>query len=188
MALVLPCLQASYMILASIDRTLITSPNAGTRKLGTRRLISTSMIGIALIWMVLHIHALIFMQIIQYGPNYFVCYYQPGAYTTFMNYFSLVMTGCLPPLLMGIFGFWTVKNVRQVRRTRHHSGSMNTVVTVVSRQYTLHSKDQQLIRMLIVDIITYMICKSPVTIFLIYQQITQYKEKSAEEQIIEQSI
>ena len=187
-ALVLACLQASYIILASIDRTLITSPNAGTRKLSTRRLITTSMISIAAFWMLCHIHALIFTQIVEFVPNYFVCYYQPGLYTTIMTYLSPVMNGCLPPLLMAIFGFWTVKSVRQVRRIRPHFGATNTVVTTVGRQHTLQSKDQQLVRMLLVDILTFVICKCPVTLFLIYEQITQYVKKSVEQQLIEQSI
>jgi len=187
-ALLLACLESSYIILASIDRILITSPNAGIRKLSTRRLITISMISIAVFWMVFHIHALIFTEILQFGPNYFVCYYQPGAYTTFMTYYALVINGVLPPLLMAIFGFWTVKNVRGVLRTKPHSRAMNAAAIVVGRQYTLQSKDHQLIRMLIVDIVTFVICKCPSSFFLMYQQITQYVEKSAEQQSIEQSI
>ncbi|CAF4106380.1 unnamed protein product [Rotaria sordida] len=40
-ALIFACWESSCIILASIDRTLVTSPNAGTRKLSTRRLIAT---------------------------------------------------------------------------------------------------------------------------------------------------
>jgi hypothetical protein len=188
MGWVLACLQSSYIILASIDRTLITSRNAETRNLSSRRLITTSMIGLALFWMVIHIHALIFTELVQYGPNYFVCYFQPGTYNTVIPYVSLVTTGCLPLLLMIVFAFWTVKNVRQVRRPIHPPGPINTAVTVVGRQHTLQSKDQQLIRMLLVDIISFVICKCSFTVMQIYLQITQYNEKSAEQQTIEQII
>ena len=150
--------------------------------------ITTCVISIAIFWILFHIHALIFTEILQFGPNYFVCYYQPGTYTTLTTYFAVVMNGCLPPLLMVIFGFLTVKNVRQVQRTRRHSISRNAVITMVGRQYTIHSKDQQLIRMLLVDVLAFVICKCPATMFLIYQQITQYNEKSADEQMIEQTI
>ncbi len=187
-ALLLACLESSYIILASIDRTLITSSNARIRKFSRRRLITVSIISIAVFWMVFHIHALILTEILQFGPNYFVCYYQPGAYTTFMTYYALVINGVLPPVLMAIFGFWTVKNVRAVRRAKPHSRAMNAAVIVVGRQYTLQSKDHQLIRMLLVDIVTFVICKCPSSFFAMYQQITQYVEKSAEQQSIEQSI
>ncbi|CAF1222515.1 unnamed protein product [Rotaria sordida] len=166
--LVLACWESSYIILASIDHTLVTSPNAGTRKLSTRRLIATSMISIGLFWILFHIHALIFMGILQFDPNYFVCFYQPGIYTIIMTYYILVINGILPPLLMAIFGFWTVKNIRQIRRSTHHSGSINiahTGVTMVGRPHTLQSKDKQLMRILFVDIIIFVICKFPVTIF-----------------------
>ncbi|UJR19519.1 hypothetical protein I4U23_022649 [Adineta vaga] len=82
--------ESSCLILASIDRTLATSPNASTRKLSTRRLIIIIIIIICLFWAIFHVHALIHMQILQYGPNYFICYYELGAYTTFVTYYSLL--------------------------------------------------------------------------------------------------
>ncbi len=185
---ILACLESSYLILASIDRTLVTSPNAGTRKLSTRRFITISMISLGIFWTLFHIHALIFTQILQYGSNYFVCYYQPGVYTTFITFYSLVINGVLPPALMALFGCWTVKNVSRIHRVRHDSRATNTTVVVVGRANTLRSKDQQLIRMLFVEILTYVICKCPVAIFYIYQQITQSRGKNIEEGLIEQSI
>ena len=175
--------------LASIDRTLVTSTKAGTRKLSTRRLVFISMISLGLFWMVFHIHALIFMEIQQFGPNYFVCYYQPGAYTIFITYYLLLINGMLPPLLMALFGCWTVKNVRRVGP---YGGVVldhpNNTTIVIGRQYGLQSKDRQLIRMLLVDIVIYFICKTPLAILYIYQQITQYEDKNSEQELIEQSI
>jgi hypothetical protein len=187
-ALILACWQSSCLILASIDRVLITSHNAGTRKRSTRRLIFISMIGIGLFWMLVQIHTLIFMEILQFGPGYFVCYYQPGVYTIVMTYHSLIITGFLPPLLMAIFGFWTVRNVRGIRRVTRPSNTVNTGNVAIGRPHAIQSKDQQLIRMLLVDIIFFVICKCPAASFLVYQYITRYIEKSEDEQIIEQSI
>ncbi|CAF1097085.1 unnamed protein product [Adineta steineri] len=189
MSFILTCCEPSCLILASIDRVLVTSPNAGTRRRSTRRLTIISMIGICSFWAIFHIHTLIFIQIVQYGTNYFVCIYQPGAYTTFISYYSLVVTGCLPPTLMAIFGCWTVKNIRQVRRVRHNASTRTTAtVVVVGGAHTLQSKDQQLIRMLFIEILSYIICKYPGTLMLIYQQITQYDIKSDERRQIEQAI
>jgi hypothetical protein len=80
----------------------------------------------------------------------------------------------LPPLLMAIFAIWTVKNIRGVCRVPLHSEMTNTGTAVVGRPYTLQAKDQQLIRMLLMEIILFVVCKCPVTIFLIYQQISCY--------------
>ncbi|CAF0793164.1 unnamed protein product [Adineta steineri] len=188
MSYILPCCEASCLILASIDRVLVTSPNAGTRRRSTRRLTIINIIIVCSFWAVFHIHALIFTQIVQYGTNYFVCIYQPGDYTTFITYYSVVVNGCLPPALMIIFGCWTVKNVRQIRRVTHNSSTRGTASVVIGTQHTFQSKDQQLIRMLFIDILSYIICKYPVTIMQIYQQVTKYDVKSDERQQIEQAV
>ncbi|CAF1090810.1 unnamed protein product [Adineta steineri] len=187
-AYVFACWLSSCIILAAIDRTFITSPNANTRRFSTRRLITISMICISIFWLLFMSHALIFTEIVQFAPGYFVCYYQPGLYTTLMSYQSISIMGVIPPLLMAIFGLWTVRNIRRVQRPAQHSRAVDTGVIVIGQLHALHSKDQQLIRMLLVDIISFIICKFPATIMPIYSQITQYNAKSAEQQIIEQSI
>ncbi|CAF1113888.1 unnamed protein product [Adineta ricciae] len=185
---VLTCWESSCLILASIDRTLVTSPNANTRKHSTRRLAITSIMCICLFWAMFHIHTLIHVQIIPYGPNFFVCYYEPGAYTTFITYYSLLLNGVIPPLLMFIFGCWTVQNIRKVRHATRQSGSTHSAVVVIGRPQIFQSKDQQLIRMLLVEIVTYILCKSPVAIFYIYQEATRYNGKNTEQQLIEQYV
>ncbi|CAF0830343.1 unnamed protein product [Adineta steineri] len=158
---VLACCQSSYIVLASIDRTLITSPNAGTRQRSTRRLIIISMIGISLFWMIFESHALIFTEILELGPDYFICYYQPGIYTVFMSYHAFIVNGILPTLLMIIFGCWTVKNIRTVNRVRPETNSIGIRNITVIRPVIVRSKDQQLVRMLSVNIIAFIICKFP---------------------------
>ncbi|CAF1059070.1 unnamed protein product [Adineta steineri] len=163
---VLGCLQSSYIVLASIDRTLITSPNAGTRQRSTRRLIIISMIGISLFWMIFESHALIFTEILELGP----------------------VNGILPTLLMIIFGCWTVKNIRTVSRVRPEINSIGIKNITVIRPVIVRPKDQQLVRMLSVNIIAFIICKFPSTLVLIYEQITRYEEKPSDQQLIEQLI
>ncbi|CAF2052517.1 unnamed protein product [Rotaria magnacalcarata] len=178
----------TYIIVASIDRTLITSANARTRQRSTRRLAITTVTILTLFWMLFHIHAFIFIEIIQLGPNYFVCYYQPGTYTIFLAVCSILLDGALPPVLMIIFGLWTVKNIRQRGRTKQLGCSSTTENIRIGVTHALQSKDHQLIRMVLMDVIVYIICKCPVTITLLYQQITQYNEKTEEQQLIEQAI
>jgi hypothetical protein len=186
--LILSSLGPSYLILASIDRTLITSRNAGIRKRSTRRLVIICIISLALFWMIFHIHAFIYMEILQFGLKYFVCTFQSGAYITFITYYSLFIIGLIPPLLMIIFGFWTMKNICQVRHVIHPARLSTIGTIVVGRSYIPQSKDLQLIRILLMEIIVYIFSRFPATIFLIYQQITQYQTKSIEQTTIEQSI
>jgi hypothetical protein len=186
--LILAMLGPSYLILASIDRTLITSRDAGVRKRSTRRLAITCIIGLALFWMIFQIHALIYMEIVQVGVNYFVCTFQPGAYTSFITYYSLFIVGLTPPLLMIIFGLLTLKNIRQVQNAVHPSSLSAIGNTVGHRSDGPRSKDRQLIRMLFMEIIIYLFARFPATIMLIYEQITQHENKSLEQTTIEQWI
>jgi hypothetical protein len=186
--LIVACLGPSYLIVASIDRMLVTSRNAGTRKRSTRRLVIVCLISLAFFWTVFHIHALIYIQIFQIGPDTFLCTFQPGAYTAFITYYSLFLVGILPPLLMAIFGYRTVKNIRQVRHAINRSHASTIETATVGRAYTVQSKDRQLIRMLLMEIFIYIISRFPATIFLIYQQITQYETKSTDRITIEQFI
>ncbi|CAF1056885.1 unnamed protein product [Adineta ricciae] len=187
MATLLPCCQSSCLVLASIDRTLITSSHASWRKRSTSRLLITSIISICSFWAIFHIHVWIFTQILEYKPNYFMCYHQPGAYTVFISYYSLLANGILPPVFFAIFGCWTVMNIRQARRIKQRLSMVPVGVTTIIRLHNLRSQDQQIIRMLLVDIIIYIICKLPVVIMYMYAQITQYAEKSQEQHTIEQA-
>ncbi|CAF0858329.1 unnamed protein product [Rotaria sordida] len=177
---VLICCQSSCLILASIDRTLMISLNAETRKCNTRRLIVTSLISLILFFSVIEIHGLLFIEILQYESDYFVCFDQPGAYTTFLGYHALLVNGFVPSQLMAIFRLWTVKNIRSVRHRIPNPHVTNTEYVTIGRPHIIQSKDKQLIRMLLVDIVTFIIFKFSVTILLIYQQITQYHQKSSE--------
>ncbi|CAF2759510.1 unnamed protein product [Rotaria sp. Silwood2] len=103
-SIVLSCWKSSYFILASIDRIMITSPNAATRLRSTRRLVITSLITISLFWAVVHTHIFVYIQILHFGPFYSVCYYRSGAYTTFMTVYFVGISGILVISLMTIFG------------------------------------------------------------------------------------
>ena len=62
-----------YLILASIDRILITSPNAVTRRKSTRRLAYISIAAVTIFWVCAHSYNLIVPQLIEVAPGYFNC-------------------------------------------------------------------------------------------------------------------
>jgi hypothetical protein len=61
-------LPSFYLILASIDRTLVTSSNVRVRQLSNRCFIYKCIFGLTLFWTLFH------TNIIQFQPNDFVCY------------------------------------------------------------------------------------------------------------------
>ncbi|CAF1414447.1 unnamed protein product [Adineta ricciae] len=172
------CLGPSFLILASIDRTLITSKDAGVRKRSSNRLAITCIIVLTIFWMLFHIHAFFFAEIIQVGPNMLFCFSQPGGHTVFTSYFALVFNAIIVPLCIILFGLWTVKNVKKVHNRVRPAGSLGNTSTTVGKNQHIGSKDHQLIRILLIDILTYIIFRVPFALFLVYQQITQYQLKS----------
>jgi hypothetical protein len=67
--LILDVLSPFYLILASIDRVLVTSQNARTRQRSTCRLAYICIISGTMCWMLFHSHALVFSNIIEVAPN-----------------------------------------------------------------------------------------------------------------------
>ncbi|UJR18082.1 hypothetical protein I4U23_004982 [Adineta vaga] len=153
-------LSPSYLILASIDRIFVTSRNARTRQRSTSRFAYLCILFVTLFWSLLHIPALIFTNIIEFLPNVILCYLQPGIYLKIISYYSIIVKGILIPLLMFIFGLWTLKNIRNpnLRTTR--------------------PKDRQLIRLLLVDISVYIIFSLMISFVLMYQQLNQSRVES----------
>ena len=172
---VFACLPPFYLILASIDRTLITSSNARIRQISNQSFIYKCLISLTLFWILFHIHAFFHTNIIQFGYNLFVCYFDPGLYTILTSYYTLIVNGILPPILLAIFAFLTMRNL-------HHSQSMNFNGTVHSE------KNLQLIRMLFTEIFICILFDFIHPSVLLYKQITQYNEKTYEITIIDQFI
>lgn len=163
-------LSPSYLILASVDRVLVTSPSALIRRYSTRRLAFICIILVTLFWALFHIHLLILINFVQFPSGFVICYFQPGIHTVFIGYYSLVIKGILIPILMLSFGLWTVKNVRRVTQVPCVS-FLPTSGTVTIRNARVHrSKDAQLIRILLIDIIVYIIFNLMIAIVLLYQQ------------------
>ncbi|UJR18184.1 hypothetical protein I4U23_005085 [Adineta vaga] len=97
-------LGSSYLILASIDRILLTSRNVRTRQRSTVRLAYLSILLVTLFWLLITSHTLIFARIISIGSNFSYCYFEVDGYYTFLSYFAALVKGILCPLLLLIFG------------------------------------------------------------------------------------
>ncbi|CAF1399721.1 unnamed protein product [Adineta ricciae] len=147
-------LNPSYLILASIDRLLITSPRVRIRHRSTPRLAYLCILSVTLFWCLIHIHTLIFTDIIEPMPNLIICYLQPGIHLMITSYYSISIKGILIPLLMIIFGLWTHRNIR------------------TTRVHPTHPKDSQLIRLLLTDISVYIVFSLMISIVLMYQYLS----------------
>ncbi|UJR18255.1 hypothetical protein I4U23_005158 [Adineta vaga] len=165
-----------YLVFASIDRVLITSPNALTRRRSTRRFACICIIIGTLFWTFLHAPILVFANIIQIGPNAFICYFQSSVYLSFISYTSLFRATSALSLMM-ICGIWSIKNIRGLQQVRP---AASLSATLGSNQHSHSSKDHQLFLILLIDIIIYALFSFAFAFYLIYQQITQNDVKNAE--------
>jgi hypothetical protein len=170
-----------YLILASIDRTLITSRNAQTRRRSTCRLAYICIIGGTIFWMLFHSHALVFPNIIQVAPNKFSCYFKSGIYLIFIGVYSLIVTGILIPLILAIFGLLALKNIRAMRRATPAPVLLTAKRPLGHNMFSIQPKDRQLVRMLLIDIINYIFFSAMLLNFLMYLEVTQYQTTSAEQ-------
>ena len=181
MSVLLDILSPFYLILASVDRVLVTSNNAETRRRSTRRLAYMCISGVTLFWVLVHIYALILGNIIQIAPNYFACYFTSATALTFVSYYTLIIRSILVPLIMATLAVWTVKNIRSIRHARVAPVASAITVTAEGGLNATRSKDRQLILILLSDIMIYIISISMLSGVIIYQQFTQYEVKSYEQ-------
>jgi hypothetical protein len=177
-SLLVDVLSPCYLILASIDRILITSPNALMRRRSTQRLAYQCILGGSLFWVIFHSYALVFVNIIQFTPNYYSCYFDSSTVLIFIGYYGLVIKGVLIPSLMAICGLRTVYNIRSVRRVNMANGSTVTGPVTMGNLSSVHSKDRQMILILLVDISIYLIFSLMIIVMAMYEQITQFEQKS----------
>ena len=169
---ILDTLSPFYLIMASIDRILVTSRDAHIRRRSTHRLAYICIIGGTICFMLIHSHTLVFMKVMEIMPNYYICYSDSKVYLTFTNYYGLVKT-LFFPILMLICEVCTIKNIRSAHRAR-----VAPVSTTASSVVTpARAKDRQLVKILLINVTVYITFNlMPVTVAL-YQQITYYKIK-----------
>lgn len=177
-AILLNCLSPSYLILAAIDRILITSSNALTRQKSTCRLAYISIVGVTLFWVLFHIHALILTRIIPITPNISICYFEEGAYLTFISYFA-IMKEMVALSLMIICSLWSIKNIRKPHPAAAGNNlAMNRTGGPTNNLQSNASKDRQMIRMLFIDISMNVLFSFLYAIYFVYGQITENHTKS----------
>jgi hypothetical protein len=176
-SLLFDILSPFYLILASIDRIFATSLNATIRKKSTYRLACILALSGTIFWLLFHIHALIYSEIVEIKFDSFHCDLQIGLYSTIVTYYSLIIKGIISPLLLILFSLWIVNNIRHTRRMQP------VVVNIIEDK--LSATDQLMVSMLIKDIIIYIIFTSIMSIVLMYELITQHYTKDFEEQEVE---
>lgn len=154
-------LSPSYLILASVDRVLVTSKNALTRKRSTVRLARCTIAAITLFWAAGQSHMLVLAELIAIIPGVPTCYFPSAIHVTIVSYYSVLVRAMLMPGLMIVLGLWTVRNAQRVTPV---------VTNAEANTRTFHTKDRQLIKILLTDTSVYIASNLMNSIVLLYQQ------------------
>jgi len=153
----------TILLLASIDRLLISSRNIDTRLYSSKRLFYLSTTLAILFWLIFNSHTFIQVAIQQISSSYAFCsYIQSKVYMNFLIYSSLIIA-LINYLSMMILTILSFKNLRH-----HH---------IISHQHIrrMTKKDFQLLRCLFLQDIFYICLSTIVFINFIYMTITRDK-------------
>ncbi|CAF1090015.1 unnamed protein product [Adineta steineri] len=154
------------LILASIDRLLISSQNIDTRLYSSKRLAYFSTSIATFTWSTFALHILIKVNIQEMYPGIFICYYDLSQF--YLNFFtySTVVQSVLVPFSMIILSAIAFKNVRRIRAIPRQE----------RRQIrTMNKKDFQLLRCLYIQNIIYITCNIVLSVGIVYATAIRYE-------------
>ncbi|CAF2577895.1 unnamed protein product [Rotaria sp. Silwood2] len=158
-ALLSSTLLPTVLILASIDRLLISSQNVETRLYSSKRLAYFSISVSTFFWIIFHIHILIKVNLQEiFSSQYFCDYDQSSFYVDSISYF-LISFNTLVCWTMIILSIIVFKNIRHIRIFPRHQRNQIRSMT---------KKDFQLLRCLFVQDIIYITVSIFSSVFSIY--------------------
>jgi len=97
----------------------------------------------------------------------------PTVYLTFYNIYNTVLSGFLTPILMSIFGFLTIQNIKLSRQRVNAQINMNRmVVNLQAGRFNARSREYEILIMILVQLGVYLITCLPFSFYLIYSTVT----------------
>ncbi|CAF1197513.1 unnamed protein product [Adineta steineri] len=168
-------LSPTILILASIDRLLISSQNVDTRLYSSKRLAYFSISISTIFWIVFNSHILIKANLQEFSPFYFVCYFDLfSTYFDFVSY-SIAVINVILDILMIVLCVFAFKNVQRIRSIPREKRNQIRSMT---------KKDFQLLRCLFVQDIIFIIFTTLISTFYVFDALTKYQNGTILEQAI----
>jgi hypothetical protein len=152
-------LSSWFIVLACFDRKMSSSNNVHRRAFAHLKISRWMIFLTTLTGLFFYSHVLIFYEI---GENQ-QCDARSGVYRIFNDSVYLIGYSLVPPLLMLLFGIWTIINTRRLRRIVPRFGR---------RISTLNNRDHTLMLMLFLQVILITITAVPHAIQKLYSTLT----------------
>jgi hypothetical protein len=153
----------TLLVLACIDRFLITNDRANLRALSTPKRARYIILFSFIFWFIFAIHLLILVTIVKGQCGEF------GIYLAIYNFYRIIVSGLIPPILSGIFGYLTYHNMTK-RRVRVQPVLSNTTDANIATQ----RRDRNLLIIVISEVFVYVVTAAPYSVLLLEMIITQY--------------
>jgi hypothetical protein len=153
----------TILILACIDRYMITSDRAGIRAFSTPKRAKYFIFFSYIFWLVAVIHTPIWTTVSNGQCT------RLGIYATVFTFYIILFVGVIPSAILCIFGYLTYRNIRQMRRRIQPTGQDTS-----NTNNFLQRRDRDLLVLVIAEVIVYIITASLLPAVLLEMMITQY--------------
>ncbi|UJR11154.1 hypothetical protein I4U23_015335 [Adineta vaga] len=171
------CIASWFIAFASVDRYLVSSPNIHRRQMSTLKNAYLCIILICILSFLVWIAIFFCFDANQIGTP-IKCYTTSDVCQMYINLAHAFLIVILPILVMLLFGFWTIANIRQRRRIVENSTSEQ----IVPRN---RRSESSLTIMLLLQVFIVTLLSLPFAVMILYITWTFYYEKSLLQQIIE---
>ena len=158
-------LSSWFIVLACFDRKMSSSYHVRRRAFARLTMSRAMIAGTTVVGLLFYAHVLVFYEIDGKGE----CVARSSSYRLFNDAVYLVGYSIAPPLLMLLFGIWTISNTRRIRRIAPRVGR---------RLSSLNNRDHALMLMLFVQVLLITITSLPHAVQKLYSTLTVNAAKS----------
>ncbi|CAF1123681.1 unnamed protein product [Adineta ricciae] len=163
------------LIIACIDRCLLTSTDARLRRFTTVPIAQKLVLVFCIIWILIPIHVLIFADVRKLG--YIICMMSTDTMAIYHNIYTITSGGILPPLIMLICAKILWKSLQAKRHRRE---------LIQGRQRRNETQNTQILIMLLLQVVIFIVFTLPYMSSNLYFAFTRsVTNKSADRLAIE---
>jgi hypothetical protein len=159
---VLGQLAKTMIVLACIDRFLITDNRANFRALSTPKRAKGLILISILFWPLFASHIAIMTTIINKKCGTF------NIYSTIYTIYSIIFVGLIPPILLGIFGYFTYRHMKYI-----HVRIQPIVIHKVN-YIPIQRRDRELLTIVISEVFVYILTTTFYPLILLEMMISRY--------------
>ncbi|CAF1284978.1 unnamed protein product [Adineta steineri] len=168
----------TYKVLACIDRFALSSTHITIRSFSQYNISIRLIIITGIFWLIIGL----FFSFIR-SIKISLCSIHNDSYFLIYTIYYMISAGILPPILILIFSILLMKNLKEMRAHIHClRQGRNEKIRPIN---ILRKRDRDLMKMVLVEVMFYVISTLPFSIYLIYRMITNDKMKSEKQNQME---